>query len=67
MIEFFGDIKVEEDNINLEQRFGRKTGTGLVFLDSEDDVQKARDELNRQYIGSRYVDVLIPRIETGDE
>ena len=66
MIEFFGDIKVEEDNINLEQRFGRKTGTGLVFLDSEDDVQKARDELNRQYIGSRYVDVLIPRIEVAE-
>jgi RNA recognition motif-containing protein len=67
VIEFFGDIEVDEDNIHLEQRFGRKTGTGLVFLSSEDDVQKARDELNRQYIGSRYVDVLIPRIETGDE
>lgn len=67
MIEFFGDIKVDEENIHLEQRFGRKTGTGLVFLESEDDVQRARDELNRQYIGSRYVDVLIPRLETGDE
>ena len=66
MIEFFGDISVEEDNIHLEQRFGRKTGTGLVFLESEDDVQRARDELNRQYIGSRYVDVLIPRIETNE-
>ena len=66
MIEFFGDIEVEEDNIHLEQRFGRKTGTGLVFLASEDDVQRARDELNRQYIGSRYVDVLIPRLESGE-
>ena len=47
MIEFFGDIEVEEENIHLEQRFGRKTGTGLVFLSSEDDVQRARDELNR--------------------
>lgn len=66
MIEFFGDIEVEEDNIHLEQRFGRKTGVGLVFLASEDDVQRARDELNRQYIGSRYVDVMIPRIETAE-
>ena len=66
MIEFFGDIEVQEENIHLEQRFGRKSGVGLVFLNSEDDVQRARDELNRQYIGSRYVDVLIPRLDSGE-
>ena len=36
--EFFGDIETEEDNIHLEIRLGRKTGLGLVFLNTEDDV-----------------------------
>ena len=40
-----------------------KTGWALVKLNSEEDVQRARDELNKQYIGSRYVDVMIPRLD----
>jgi len=44
-------------------RQGKKTGFALVFLSGEDDVQRARQELNKQYIGSRFIDVMIPRLE----
>ena len=42
---------------------GRKSGNAIVFVNSEDDVQRARDELNKQYIGSRFVFVDIPKLE----
>lgn len=61
--DFFGDFDVNDDDVHIEMRMGRKTGFALVMLNGEDDVQRARDELNRQYIGSRYIDVLIPRLE----
>lgn len=61
--EFFADFNVEDDDIIIEMRSGMKTGWALVKLNSEDDVQRARDELNKQYIGSRYIDVMIPRLE----
>jgi len=44
-------------------RQGKKTGFALVFLKDEEEVQRARQELNKQYIGTRFIDVMIPRIE----
>lgn len=61
--EFFADFDVNDDNIHIEMRFGNRTGWGLVLLNNEEDQQRARQELNKQYIGSRYVDVMIPRPE----
>ena len=61
--EFFGDIELDDDNIHIEMKSGRKTGVALVQCNNEDDRQKARDELNREYMGARYVDVLIPTME----
>ena len=61
--EFFADFNVEDDDIKVEMRQGMKTGFALVKLNSEEDVQRAREELNKQYIGSRYIDVMIPRLE----
>ena len=37
VIEFFGDIEIDEDAIHLEIKFGRRTGLGLVFCKTEDD------------------------------
>lgn len=44
-------------------RFGNKTGWALVFLSGSEEQARARTELNKQYIGSRYVDVMLPRNE----
>jgi hypothetical protein len=61
--EFFADFEVSEENIKIEMVRGRKSGNAIVFVNEEDDVQRARDELNKQYIGSRFVFVDIPKLE----
>ena len=61
--EFFADFEVSDDNIKIEMVRGRKSGNAIVFVNEEDDVQRARDELNKQYIGSRFVFVDIPKLE----
>jgi len=61
--DFFQDFNVADDDIVIEMRQGKKTGFALVFLSNEDDVQRARQDLNKQYIGTRFIDVMIPRIE----
>ena len=63
MKDFFQDFNVADDDIVIEMRQGKKTGFALVFLSNEDDVQRARQDLNKQYIGTRFIDVMIPRIE----
>jgi len=54
---------VDDDSIVIEMRQGKKTGFALVFLKDEEEVQRARQELNKQYIGTRFIDVMIPRLE----
>ena len=63
LLDFFSDFNLTEDQVHMEMRFGRKTGWGLVLLNSEEDQQRAREELNKQYIGERFIDVMIPRLE----
>lgn len=45
--DFFGAFNVADDDVVIEMRQGKKTGFALVFLSSEDDVQRARQELNK--------------------
>ena len=61
--DFFADFGVDDDSIVIEMRQGKKTGFALVFLKDEEEVQRARQELNKQYIGTRFIDVMIPRLE----
>lgn len=63
MKDFFADYGINDDDIVLEMRQGKKTGFALVFLKNDEDVQRARQELNKQYIGSRFIDVMIPRLD----
>ena len=44
---FFKDYNVNDDDIIIEMRQGKKTGFALVFLSGQDDVQRARQELNK--------------------
>ena len=60
--EFFKDFNVTDDNIKIEMTRGRKTGNAIIFVNEEDDVQRAREELNKQYIGERFVFVDIPKL-----
>lgn len=60
--EFFADFRVAESDIIIDFADGRPTGYALVFLESEDEAARARKELNRKLIGSRYVDMIYPDI-----
>ena len=52
-----------DEDIIIEMRQGKKTGFALVFLRSDEDVHRARQDLNKQYIGSRFIDVMVPRLD----
>lgn len=45
--DFFADYNLGDDDIVIEMRQGKKTGFALVFLNNEEDVQRARQELNK--------------------
>lgn len=61
--EFFAGFDLGDDAVHIAMRFGRKDGWALVFLKDTEEQQRARSELNKQYIGERYVDVMLPRAE----
>ena len=58
--DFFQDFRVAERDITIDMNQGRPTGYALVFFESEDEAQRAKDSLNKKYLGSRYVDISYP-------
>lgn len=60
--EFFGDFRIAERDIILDKSHGQMTGYALVFLTDEKEAERAKVVLDRQYVGSRYVDVFTPDV-----
>ena len=60
--DFFSDFRVADRDIIIDMSNGRPTGYALVFLESESEAQRAKDKLNKQYLGSRYVDLNFPEL-----
>ena len=58
--DFFEDFRVAERDITIDMNQGRPTGYALVFFESESEAQRAKDTLNKKYLGSRYVDLSFP-------
>lgn len=58
--DFFADFRVSDRDIIIDLHNGRATGYALVFLESEDEASRAKTALNKQYLGSRYVDLNYP-------
>lgn len=58
--EFFADFRIAERDIVIDKSNGQMTGYALVFLESEAEAERAKTTLDRQYVGSRYVDVFFP-------
>lgn len=58
--DFFSDFRVADRDIIIDMNNGRPTGYALVFLESESEASRAKDKLNKQYLGSRYVDLNFP-------
>ena len=60
--DFFGEFSLGDEGVVLEVHHGKLTGNALVFLSNSDDVQRAKLNLDKQYIGNRYINVLVPRV-----
>jgi len=59
--DFFGDFRIAERDIIIDKAgHGQSTGYALVFLESQEEAQRAATQLDRQFVGSRYVDVFFP-------
>ena len=58
--EFFADFRVAESDIILDLSHGKPTGYALTHFESEDEAARAKKELNRKSIGTRYVDMIYP-------
>lgn len=58
--DFFGDFRVAEKDVIIDKSHGQPTGYALVFLENEEEAQRAKKALDRQYVGARYVDVFFP-------
>lgn len=55
---FFAEIaEVPEDKIHIEETEGRRSGAGLVEFESEDQAQEAKDALQKQEIGGRFINL----------
>jgi RNA recognition motif-containing protein len=58
--EFFADFRIAERDIVIDKSRGQPTGYALVFLENETEAERAKKTLDRQYVGSRCVDVFFP-------
>ena len=54
--DFFNEYKIKEDSLQWGLGSdGRKNGWGAILLESEDEASRAAENLNKQYIGSRWI------------
>jgi len=58
--EFFADFRVAERDVIIDLQNGRSTGYALVILESSNEAQRAKADLDKKYMGERYVDVFFP-------
>lgn len=58
--DFFGDFRVSEKDVIIDRSHGQPTGYALVFLENDEEANRAKKALDKQYIGNRYVDVFFP-------
>ena len=65
VVEFFKDFNIQESDVVIEQKDGRRTGFGVVFLQTEEQVDEAVSTLHKQYIGQRYVNVYQAELRGG--
>lgn len=52
-----GHGAISEDNIKIEETDGRRSGSCLIFFENEKHAQEAKDALNGESIGGRYVEI----------
>lgn len=60
VISFFAGFEIEEDSLRLgSNAHGRPSGEGWLTFGSEEEAARAARERNRQYLGSRYLELTL--------
>ena len=55
---FYGFGQVHRSDIIIEEReYGKRTGVALVFFENEEMTQLAKKKMNKNHLGSRYVEL----------
>ena len=57
IVDFLYDYEVNQADIVLEVKRGKKTGLALAFMNSNEDVSQAELMLDKKLIGDRYINV----------
>jgi RNA recognition motif-containing protein len=58
--DFFGNFKYIEQSVVFGLNYeGRKNGFGAILFENGEEADKAVKEMNKQYIGQRYVDLSV--------
>ena len=55
VVEFFQAFNITEKDVVIEQEEGKNTGFALITLKDEEEVEKAKADLEKQYIGKRWI------------
>lgn len=53
---FFFEYGVTEGDVVIELEEGKNTGYALIFMKDSNDVDLAKEKLNKQYIKNRYIE-----------
>lgn len=61
--DFFADFRVSNSDIIIDMSNGRPTGYALVFFENESEASRAKDTLNKKFLGNRYVDLSFPDVK----
>jgi len=63
--DFFADYRIADRDIIIDMNNGRPTGYALVFFENESEAQRAKDSLNKKFLGNsnRYVDLNFPDVK----
>jgi hypothetical protein len=63
--DFFNDYRIADRDIIIDMNNGRATGYALVFFESDSEAQRAKESLNKKYLGNstRYVDLNFPDLK----
>ena len=57
VLEFMAAFNPKEEDVHFEIRNGKFSGRAFVLLESEETALDAAIELNKKYIGNRYIEV----------
>ena len=57
IVQFFNKYSIHEKDIHIEKSSTKMHGVASVIFPDHDTARKAKKDLNKKYIGNRYIDL----------